>query len=174
MPMDLTQLLTDRRVAFEVVVHPPAFSAQRRAKYLHVPGSRVAKAVLLAGAERFLVAVLPATHYVDVAALAAHLNEPLRLASGPEVAGVFRDCEWGVVPAFGSLYRLTTVLEETLDPDGLFAFEAGAHGRAVRIRCRDFEGLERPRRLRFARPYFPGRKARGGKPAVEGTLKVCG
>lgn len=170
--MNVAQLLTERRIAFEVVVHPPAYCAQRRAKYLHVPGSQVAKAVLLAGAERFFVAVLPATHCVDTSALGSGLNEPLRLASEREVAEVFWDCEWGVVSLCGSLYRLTTVLEETLDPELMLFFEDGVHGQAVCMRCRDFECLERPLRLRFARPYFPQQENRGVGPVIEGTLKI--
>ena len=35
-------------------------------------------------------------------------------------------------------------------PDALIVFEGNSHAEAVRLWCRDFERLERPRRLRFA------------------------
>src|SRR4051794_13795253 len=106
--MGFAQFLAQHQVAFETIYHAPAFTASKRAKYLHVPGKQVAKTVLLAGPEEYFLAVLPAPAQVDTAALAAALGGPVRLADGREVVEVFRDCEWGVVPPFGSLYGLST------------------------------------------------------------------
>ena len=57
-----------------------------------------------------------------------------------------------VVPPFGTLYGLPTLLDAALRPDSLIAFEAHTHVEAVRLRCRDFERLERPQRLAFSVP----------------------
>lgn len=149
--MRVAQFLNEQHVAFETVVHPPAFTAQKRAKFLRVPGKQVAKVVLLAGPEDFFLAVLPATRRVDTAALAASLGGPVRLATTTELAAVFRDCEWGVVAPFGTLYGLPTVVDESLDPDATLVFEGPTHAEAIRMRCRDFERLEHPARLRFAK-----------------------
>jgi Ala-tRNA(Pro) deacylase len=148
--MRITEFLTEQRVDFEPLTHPPAFTAQKRAKYLHVPGGQVAKGVLLRGPEGYLLAVLPATHRVDTARLERELGGPVRLATDREVAQVFRDCEWGVVPPFGTLYGLPTLLDEGIKPDALIVFETHTHVEAVRLRCRDFERLECPRRLPLA------------------------
>ena len=144
-------ILSDSRIAYEVLVHPPAFTAQKRAKYLRLPGATVAKCVLLAGPAGFVLAVLPAPRHVDTEALAQALGGPVRLADEREVAEVFRDCEWGVVAPFGTIYGLPTLLDESLAPDAWVVFELNTHSEAVRMRCRDFEELEKPRRLRFAR-----------------------
>ncbi|HEV3260089.1 MAG TPA: YbaK/EbsC family protein [Gemmataceae bacterium] len=149
--MRVPQFLTEQQVPFETIVHPPAFSAQKRAKYMHVPGRQVAKCVLLAGPEDYVLAILPATHQVDTEALATILGGPVRLAESQEIGDVFRDCEWGVVPPFGTLYGLATILDESLDGEGMLIFEGHTHAEAIRMRCRDFEQLERPVRLRFAR-----------------------
>jgi Ala-tRNA(Pro) deacylase len=154
--MRIADFLAEQRAAFEWVPHPPAFTAQKRAKYLHVPGKRVAKGVLLAGPRGLFLAVLPATHEVDTGRLGAELGGEVRLATDREVAEVFRDCEWGAVPPFGSLYGLATVLDEELRPEAGIVVEGHSHGQAVRLLCRDFERLERPRRLRFARPVAGG------------------
>jgi Ala-tRNA(Pro) deacylase len=152
----IAELLAERQVAFESLLHPPAFTAQKLAKYLHIPGSRVAKSVLLRGPTRYLLAVLPATHQIDTALLAHLFNGPVRLATACEMARVFRDCEWGVVPPFGTLYGLDTLLDDSISPDALMVFETHTHVEAIRLRCRDFESLERPRRLAFARKIVPG------------------
>jgi len=149
--MRVPLFLTEQRVPFETIVHPPAFSAQKRAQYMHVPGREVAKCVLLAGPEDYVLAILPATHQVDTEALATILGGPVRLAESQEIGDVFRDCECGVVPPFGTLYGLPTILDESLDGDGMLVFEGHTHAEAIRMRCRDFEQLERPVRLRFAR-----------------------
>ena len=149
--MAIAEFLMEQRVEFEPVPHPPAFTANKRAKYLRVSGSYVAKAVLLYGSEGFLLAILPATHRIDVAQLGEALGGPVRLATEREIVWIFRDCEWGVVPPFGTLYGLPSVLDDSLSPDALLVLEAHTHVQAVRLRCRDFERLERPRRLAFAR-----------------------
>jgi Ala-tRNA(Pro) deacylase len=149
--MRIADFLAQRQVSFECLPHAPAFTAQKRAKYLRVKGSSVAKSVLLRGPAGFLLAVLPATHHVDTSALARHLGGDVRLASDAEVAAAFRDCEWGVVPPFGRLYGLPTLLDDSIAPDTLLVLEMHTHVDAIRLPCRDFERLEAPRRLPFAR-----------------------
>lgn len=149
--MRVPQFLTEQQVAFETITHPPAFTAQKRAKYLGLSGRQVAKTVLLAGPEDYVLAVLPATHHVDTALLAGLLGGPVRLADRAELIAVFRDCEWGVVPPFGTLYGLPTILDETIDSEAMLVFEGHTHAEAIRMSCRDFERLEHPLRLRFAR-----------------------
>jgi Ala-tRNA(Pro) deacylase len=149
--MRVLQFLSQQQIDFEPLVHPPAFTAQRRAKYLQISGKQVAKALLLHGPDGFLVAVLPATHQIDWEALAKSLGGPVRLAETQEIGEVFPDCEWGVVPPFGALYGLPTLLDDAVHPDSFIVFEANTHAEAIRMSCRDFEQLEQPRRLRFAR-----------------------
>lgn len=155
--MRVAQFLTEQQVAFETIIHPPAFTAQKRAKFLHVPGKQVAKAVLLAGPKDYFLAVLPATHHIDTRALSAALRKPVRLATSRELEAVFRDCELGVVSPFGNLYGLPIILDESIDPDAMLVFEGYTHAEAIRMRCRDFERLERPLRLNFARCRQPAR-----------------
>jgi Ala-tRNA(Pro) deacylase len=150
--MHVPQYLTDQQIVFETIVHPPAYSAQKLAKCLHVSGKHVVKAVLLSGPSGFFLAVLPATHQIDTDSLTAVFEGPVRLASDLEIAGVFRDCEWGVVPPFGVLYDLPTIMDERLNPESTLIFEGNTHFEAIRMRCRDFERLEKPRRLSFAIP----------------------
>jgi Ala-tRNA(Pro) deacylase len=149
--MRIAEFLAQRQVAFESLPHPLAFTAQKRAKSLHIKGSQVAKGVLLRGPAGFLLAVLPATRQVDTDILERFFGGPVSLASKQDLARVFRDCEWGVVPPFGNLYGLPTVLDEAITPETLIVIETHTHVEAIRMRCRDFERLTNPSRLRFAR-----------------------
>ncbi len=156
--MRICDYLTAQRINFERLPHPPAFSAQKRAKYLRLPGRQVAKSVLLSSPSGYLLAVLPATHHVDTKALAEHLGGPVRLASDCEIAEVFRDCEWGVVSPFGTRYGLSTLLDDSIQPDSPLVLETHTQFESIRLLCRDFERLEQPRRLPFARPSQNDRK----------------
>ncbi len=149
--MRVADFLAGQHVAFETLLHPPAFTAQKRARFLRVPGRQVAKSVLLRGPEGFVLAVLPAPRHVDTEKVAAALGGPVRLADDAEMTEVFSDCEWGVVPPFGRLYGLPVLLDDGISPDALMVFEANTHAEAVRLRCRDFERIERARRLALAR-----------------------
>ncbi|HZY59140.1 MAG TPA: YbaK/EbsC family protein, partial [Candidatus Binataceae bacterium] len=130
--MRVADFLAEHHVPFETLLHPPAFTAQNRAKFLHLPGRQVAKSVLLQGPEGFLLAVLPATHRVDTVAVAEALGGPVRLANDDEIANAFRDCEWGVVPPFGALYGLPVILDEMLSPETWMVFEGNSHVEAMR------------------------------------------
>jgi Ala-tRNA(Pro) deacylase len=149
--MHIADYLVEQRIDFECLPHAPAYTAQKRAKYLSVPGRQVAKSVLLIGPTGPLLAVLSATHQVDTRALSEQLGCPVRLATDREVARAFPDCEWGVVPPFGARYGIATLLEETIDPETLIVLETHSQFEAVRMRCRDYEHLEKPRRIRLAR-----------------------
>ena len=149
--MQVSQLLTDAQVSFQSLVHPPAFTAQRRARHLRLPGRQVAKGLLLVGPDGYFLGVLPATHQVDLDALTRHLNGRVRLACWREIIGICRTCEWGAVAPFGTLYGLPTVLDESIAPDAEIVLEGNTHFEAIRLHVRDFERLEQPRRLRFAR-----------------------
>src|SRR5271154_6468629 len=122
-PMQLTDYLTEHHVEFERILHPPAFTAQKRARFLHVSGRLVAKSVLLRGPRGFVLAVLPATHVVNTEALTGWFGGEVRLATREEVSDVFRDCEWGSVSPFGTLYGLPSILDASVDPADTLLWE---------------------------------------------------
>lgn len=148
--MRVPDYLRKQQIPFERIVHPPTFTAQKRAKFLHVSGRQVAKMVLLAGPEDYLLAVLPATHQVDLEGLSRALGGPVRLADKWEVARLFCDCEWGAIPPLGTLYGLPIIMDASLDPDKPLSFAGHTHSETIRLTGRDFLRLERPVRLRFA------------------------
>jgi Ala-tRNA(Pro) deacylase len=147
--MRLSQFLCDQQVSFEEMIHPPAYTSQKLARFLHISGREVMKSVLLKGPRGFLLAVLPAAHRIDLQRLGGHFDGPVRLASVEELRDLFPDCEYGAVMPFGRLYGVPTILETTVPMDATIVFEAQQHALAIRMLCRDFVALERPERLHF-------------------------
>jgi Ala-tRNA(Pro) deacylase len=143
--MRIPDFLSEQKVPFQAVMHAPAYSAGRRAKYLHTPGDAVAKAVLLRGPDGLLLVVVPAPRHVALGRFPG-----ARLATAEEMAAVFADCEYGAVSPFGNLYGLPTFLDESFTPDMWITVEAGSLTDAVRLSASDFARLAGCQRGPFA------------------------
>ena len=90
--MYVLDFLRSRGVWFEALLHRPASSSTKRAGSVHVPGRRVAKAVLIKAGESFVLAVLPSTSRIDLVRLSEVVGEParrVRLATLDELFEVF-------------------------------------------------------------------------------------
>src|SRR5262249_736121 len=149
--MDLNKFLADRQIPFEQFHHHPAYTAKEVAEGLHVPGQEIAKSVLLRVPKGSVLAVLPATHSVDLAEMGRDLGAAeVEMASEQEIEQIFPDCERGAMPPFGSLYRLPTIVDETLTEDERIVFDAQSHQDAIRMAFRDYAALEHPRIGHFA------------------------
>lgn len=152
--MKLEQFLTEKQVSFEVLPHRPAYTANRVAQLLHVPGKEMAKTVVLRGDHGYILAVLPATCRVDIEEIRQELGEKrMEMASEDEMYQVFPDCEVGAIPPFGSMYRMPTIVDDTLTEDERIVFEGQNHEEAIGMNYRDFEAVEHPRRGHFARQW---------------------
>ena len=149
--MRLDEYLTEKHVPFTRLPHRPAYTANRVAQLLHVRGKDMAKTVLVRTGHGHILAVLPATHRVDLERLRQDLGEDqVGLASETEMERLFPDCERGAMPPFGSLYHLTTVVDESLTADDSIVFEGQSRDEAIRMTYRDFDAVEHPRLGHFA------------------------
>jgi Ala-tRNA(Pro) deacylase len=156
--MYIVDFLRSRGVWYEALLHRPASSSTKRARCVHIPGRRVAKAVLVKAGDSFVLAVLPSTSRIDLARLSEVVGEPaslVRLATPDELFELFPNCEPGVVPPFGRLYGLKTVVDLGLADSSEIIVGANTRHEGVRILFRDFQTLEEPIRASFTRPLAP-------------------
>jgi Ala-tRNA(Pro) deacylase len=156
--MYVLDYLRSRGVWFETLLHRPASSSAKLAGSVHVPGRAVGKAVLIKAGQSFVLAVLPSTSCIDLARLSEVLGSPVsdvRLATSDELFDIFNDCEPGVVPPFGRLYGLTTLVDSGLMESGDIVLGANTRHEGLRMRFRDFQALEEPVRASFTRTIAP-------------------
>jgi Ala-tRNA(Pro) deacylase len=132
-PETIVSYLQHRAIDFEVVTHQPTATSMETAQSAHIPGDRLAKAVVLEDGERYLVAVLPATHRIDTEALSDLLDRDLFMAGEDDFASVFGDCLVGAVPAMGGAYGLQTVVDEALTRQPDVYLEGGDHEHLIHI-----------------------------------------
>ena len=149
--MKVQEFLKQSGVWFAPVRHRPTFTAQQTAQVIHVRGDEMAKTVVLKADDQYVLAVLQATHNVDMKrAQAALPAKDVRLASEAEFARLFPDCEVGALPPFGSQYGLRTLVDEPLTHDEQIVIEGNTHEEAVRMNYADFDRLEHPHIAAFS------------------------
>ena len=151
--MNTQQFLQQHRAGFEVVSHAEAFDASHVAQATGTPGREVAKAVLLRvnHGYRYIVAVLPSTHRIDLEAVSRMLGgAQVQLATEAEVGQRCPDCEFGVLSPFGSRYGAETIVDKSLAEDEEIVFEGNTHHEAIRMRYVDYCKIENPSVAEFA------------------------
>jgi len=159
--MYIIDFLRSRGVWHEVLLYRPASSSARRAGSAHVPGRKVAKAVLIKAGDSFVLAVLPSTSWVDLVHLSGIVGAPtslVRLATPAELMATFNDCEPGVVPPFGRLYGLKTFVDAGLAASTEIVFGANTRHEGLRMQYEDFRALEEPVLASFSQPTFSTRR----------------
>jgi len=150
--MSMKHFLQRKHVPFEVVTHPEAFDAQHLAQALRTPGREVAKTVLLRADHdyQYIVAVLPATRQIDFDRLSEFLGGAhLELATEIEIAERCPDCEFGVLPPFGSHYGAQTIVDQSLTGEEYISFESDTHTEAIRMKYAEYYDFEHPLVARF-------------------------
>src|SRR5262245_40916613 len=90
--------LSDCGVAYSIVEHPRTISSSRTAQAGHVPGDRLAKAVVLKSETGYTMAVVPASCHIRLGEIQDYLNRPVGLATEDEVGRLFGDCDLGAIP----------------------------------------------------------------------------
>ncbi|HHO69767.1 MAG TPA: YbaK/EbsC family protein [Gammaproteobacteria bacterium] len=133
--------LVGQDVDFEVVDHPHTATSLETAQLAHVPGDRLAKSVVLEDEQGYLLAVLPASHRLDLGELHRQTRRSLGLATEPELAALFEDCEPGAVPPLGFAYDVETIVDESLAEQPDVYFEAGDHEHLIHVSGETFEAL---------------------------------
>ena len=136
--------LEQQRVPFEVVTHSHTGSSLRTADQAEISPGRLAKAVLLEDDlehSHYLMAVVPATHRVQLGELSRRAGRPVHLATEEDAVGLFADCEAGAIPPLGPAYGVETIWEDSLMEQPDLYFEAGDHEHLVHLNSADFARL---------------------------------
>jgi Ala-tRNA(Pro) deacylase len=158
--MYIHDFLRSRGVWFETLLYQPASSSAKRARNARIAGRRVAKAVLVRAGNSFFLAVLPTSCTIDLDRLSQVVCSPtsdIRLATSDELLATFPDCEPGVVPPFGRLYGLNTVVDSGFSEIGDIVVSANTRHEGLWMHFRDFAAIEEPEQASFTRPIVAGK-----------------
>jgi len=137
----LKEYLMDHGAHFDVIEHSRTTSSLETSEVARVPGDRLAKTVLLGDEDRYLLAVIPATHRLEISKLSDLVKHRLELISESEMAGAFSDCEVGAMPPLGDAYGIDTWVDPSLMAQPEIYFESGDHCSLIRMSGDEFREL---------------------------------
>lgn len=143
----LQDYIDDKGIAYDTVPHHRTATSSQSAQAAHVPGSRLAKSVVVHHEMGYILAVVPSTHRIELSTLQDVMNRRLGLASEDEVSSLFSDCDIGAVPPVGSAYDVPVILDESLGDTGDVYFEGGDHRTLVHVSGPAFRSLMKDARV---------------------------
>lgn len=139
--MKVKDYLDDVGVAYDLVAHPYAVTSLHIANGAHVSGEDMVKAVVLNDGDEHVLAVVPATHRVQLGKLHKNFNRYLSLADEGEINDVFTDCDQGAAPPLGDAYGVSVIFDDSIFERDDIYFEAGDHTDLVHVSGREFLNL---------------------------------
>ena len=131
----------DRNVTYDVITHDPTMSATRTAQVCHVSGNRLAKAVVLRRDGGFMLAVVPASHHLELSDLRRQIGDDVALADEGEIKQLFPDCSPGAVPPVGECYDLDVIIDDSIGEQPDVYLEGGDHTTLVHLDRAQFARL---------------------------------
>jgi Ala-tRNA(Pro) deacylase len=136
---DLTSVLDQAGVQYDLLSHPRTERASEEAEALGLPPSAVAKTLVLDAPEGHVRVVLPASERIDLRKVRQHVEggKDIHLAREDELARDYPDFELGAVPPFGGPSRDRVLIDVRLAEQHAVVLEAGSHDRSVRLDTAD-------------------------------------
>jgi Ala-tRNA(Pro) deacylase len=140
----LTALLDDRRIAYEVLRHPPVFTSEEAARVRGTALASGAKALVCKADERFVLFVLGGDRRLDGRKVRRALRlRSLRFATREEVLETTALAP-GAIPPFGQLFGLASYCDSGLSAQPRINFNAGDHAVSVSLTYTDYLAVEQP------------------------------
>ena len=143
---DVTRYLDDAGLRYEVIEHPPTYTALADARTTGTNPSEEAKTMLLRADGGYRVAVIPASERLDLRKVRDLLGEqrPLRLATEAEMRDDFPQFEVGAVPPIGPALPALEVLDRRLLDCDRIVCAGGDHRHSLKLDPRDVLVLANP------------------------------
>ena len=149
----ISGFLTQFEVDHEIISHETTTTLSEAASVAEINLNQIARAVILQGNEKLLMAVLPATHVIDFAVLFKLIGEEMQPAAELPISSTFSDCEPGSVPPVALPYGIGAVIDIELASCPEIYFEPGSHSHLFKVPRNDFFKLHvKSTRGSFSRP----------------------
>ena len=135
----VTECLRGEGIRHEVIEHDETLSATAEAAATHRPQQQVAKTIVLHDQGVYLLAILPASHRLDLHKLREVLGAggSLQLATEAQMAEDFPSLEVGAVPPLGPTVPACEVLDSRLLEEDRVLCAGGDHRHSVLLDPRD-------------------------------------
>lgn len=144
----LQQYLDQQGVKYRVITHSPAFTAQDVAEVAHVPGSVMAKVVIMTLDGQMTMIVVPAPKRIHTDSLAQALSaQEVAFLHENDFREKFPDCQVGALPPFGNLYEMPVYIDTELAHQQEIVFSAGSYRELFSLPVKDYLRLVQPKQF---------------------------
>jgi Ala-tRNA(Pro) deacylase len=147
----LKEFLDGNKVKYVTIRHSTAYTAQETAASAHIPGKELAKTVVLRIDGKMAIAVLPASHKLDIPLLKKAVGaSDVEIAHEADFRDMFPGCDTGAMPPFGNLYGMDVLVDSLLAENAEIAFNACSHSELVKLKYADYIKLVKPKVVSFS------------------------
>jgi len=135
---DVTAVLDEAGIEYEVLPHPRTETAVAEAEALGIGAGDVAKTLVVSTPGGYVRAVVQASDRIDLRKLREHVEggKRIHLASEEDLERDYPGFELGAVPPFGGSGDRVLVDVRLADHESV-VLEAGSHEQSVRMRTTD-------------------------------------
>jgi Ala-tRNA(Pro) deacylase len=143
----VTGFLDEQGVGYEVREHTRAETAVEEARAVGLPPDDVAKTIALRDAERYRLAVIPASRRLDLHKVrdAVGAGKSLRLATEREMKADFPQFEVGALPPLGPFLDAPELLDERLLEHDQILCNAGDHRHGLLLDPHELVEIAQPK-----------------------------
>jgi len=124
--------------------HAPSYGAASSQKVLSKFGLPVLKNILVFLPTGPAIVVIPAHHRLDLSRLEKVAAAPVRLGTSQEAWALFSDCEFGVIPPLGTLYRIPTLWGDCLFEMGTAVMRGNTTTRSFVVILPELRAYDQP------------------------------
>jgi Ala-tRNA(Pro) deacylase len=134
--------LDKNHIHYQLLEHAPSHNSLSSAITSNIPPAQLVKGVMLEDRDgNKLMAILPATHNVNLISINEKLNRQFHLMKETAVFELFTDCDHGAVPPVAGAYHIEQVYDVCLMQQPYLYLEAGDHKSLIKLTRSEFGQL---------------------------------
>ncbi len=144
MPISKTikRFLESKHIIYSVLEVPHVDSLTQLAVTANIPPRSLYYASVLRDSFGLMMAILPASHKLNIERLAEQLHRRVEPAFETQLAAVFADCDPGYIPPVGVAYTIRTIIDSNLETPEEVYILSGDWARLIKVTRKDFMLLQ--------------------------------
>lgn len=138
----LKEYFADKEIHYDTITHRKALTLLDSSRSAHLPAEKVAKAVVLQNEDGdYLMASLPANSRLSLTDVNALTGKHYDLVDEQKLQELFPDCAQGAIPAIGTPYMISMLVDESLLTSETVYIESGDHKNLLKLSHQEYSHL---------------------------------
>ncbi|MBL1417978.1 MAG: deacylase [Moritella sp.] len=138
----LKEYFEHENIHYDTIKHRRTFTTLDSSRSAHLPAGNVAKAVVLESITGdYLMASLPANSRVSLTGVSQIMGKYYYLANEQRLQALFPDCVKGAIPAMGSAYDMSMIVDDSLLTADSVYIESGDHQNFLKLSNQEYSDL---------------------------------